>query len=206
MSLNELWKSLGKCANQVDTLEKVVESVWERPAAKGREVMFFGEKKFRIPAWDTSPQESPLVHSAGSITRVTRLTYSVEQLVDDVLVGSLIWLPMRQNPRMMAGTSKNAFDFEWTYMVGSSQRKYSTSNPSPDGWNWLSRSALANFESRDSLLFNPKHPLVLETNEFLTFRIRPIYWGYPVDPSDPTSDMQPVRVVISYAGYRTSGY
>jgi hypothetical protein len=83
--------------------------------------------------------------------------------------------------------------------VGSSERNYSTSMPSPDGWNWLGRSSLGNSELGSTLLFNPKHPLKLGTNEFLLFRVRPIFWGGLVGLANNAS------ISIQYQAYRTYG-
>lgn len=196
----DLWQELGGLSNRVDRLESQVRAVWRRPRAKGRETPFFGEKQFVLQPGQTEPQESPLVHSAGSVTRVTRLTYAVRALVTQSGVDA--YASMRQTPQGMFYTQPTpapqiGFDFEWTYTVGSTERKYSTANPSPDGWNWLSRFSFGNPESAGNLLFNPKHPLILTTNQFLTFRIRPIYW---------LNATNPVSVNISYAGTRTFGY
>lgn len=209
--LRDMWRELGGISNRVDRLEGKVRKVWERPKAKGRETPFWGEKSFLFEAGATEPLESPLVQSAGVVTRVTRLTYCCRMLntqnalvIDD---DQLSFVSMRQTPRGMIGITNEdggvLFDFEWTYIVGSTERKYSTALPSPDGWNWLSRLSLSNPESGSNLLFNPQHPLILRTNEFLTFRVRPIVWA-----SNTVSgvELPRVSVNIQFAGYRTFGY
>jgi len=197
-----LWRELGRLANKLDDVEKRVRRVWDPPPAEGRETPFWGRKAFVFDPFDTAPAESPLVQSAGRVTRVTRLTYSVQHTRnagEPFFVA--VKLPMRSTPRGLVGTLDYAFDFEWTFSIGSTERQYSTSLPRPDGWNWLSRKSLGNPEVGSNLLFNPMHPLTLRTNEFLTFRVRPTFWS-----RDPWSTGEQVIVNIAYAGYRTFGY
>jgi hypothetical protein len=199
--LKDYWTDLGRLSNRVDALGRKVHKVWERPEREGRETPFFAEAKFLIQPNTTEQLETPLVHSAGSVTRVTQLSYSVYTTVTVGVTPNTF--SMRSTPRgMVLGRiedNSEMFDFEWTYTIGSTERKYSTANPSPDGWNWLSRFSLGNPETAGKLLFNPKHPLILRTNEFLTFRIRPIFWAN-------FNASETVQVNIGYAGYRTAGY
>lgn len=224
--LDGAWKQLSSCAARLDQLEKKVRATLERPTPQGRETPFYGSQSFTFPLSNFTPVAFPLVHSAGRVTRVVRVSYSVdiEYLADTdpELPGRdtplVLRQPMRPNPRVMVGAPRvigntgrwlALFDFEWNMSVGSTERQYAQAR-GLDNRLFMARSSLGDPENDRQMLFTEKHPLLLKTNEFLTFTVKPIFNYF--DPVGGAASLvlgppAPQFIVnITYAGWRTFGY
>jgi hypothetical protein len=205
-SLKEMWRDLAGLQSKVTKLEGKVDAFNRRPPAKGRETPFFGKQQFLFDPFTTQAVEGTLVHDAGRVTRVVRLTYSVYFLTtEDVggVSGSSTPLPMRATPRgmfILTGNGGAGFEFEWSFKIGSTDRKYSVGQNG-----WLARRSLGNPEVGSCLLFTPRYPLVLDTDQFLNFLVRPTWWSRGGFGAQGNGDER-IAVNIEYAAYRTFGY
>jgi hypothetical protein len=242
-----MWKELNNLGAVLDRAEKAVRNLSKRPDPQGRVTPFWATKRFVFGKGEFEPQTASLIHSAGRVTRVTSLIYSVqlELPTGDAFPtnflrrGVTYGVSMRPSARGMVRKTPSAiafnydddylqslehassvFDFEWAMSFGSSERNYAqrrdTQNRNSGGV-FMSRNALGNPENDKSLLFSEKHPIVLQTNEFLTFTVRPTF-SYLASPG-PNSflgtfplagDAVPEQggnfvVNINYSGYRTFG-
>lgn len=247
MKLSDLWKELSDLGGVLDNVERSVRKLSIRPTPKGRVTPFFATKRFVFQKGDFEMQSSPLISSAGRVTRVTRLTYSVQvELPTSTATGNTFLAPdtfiplemrptargmTRRTPATMSANygsnfggndvelaeSSSVFDFEWAFSIGSTERRYAQRRDVSNGGGgvFMSRNSLGNPENDKQLLFSEKHPIVLPTNEFLTFMVRPTFSylnspgpsSFTTLPEDPVVEAGGRFVVnISYAGYRTFGY
>jgi len=240
MSLATMWADVKDLNAGLDKIERVARKLEQR-RPEGRVTPFFATKRFVFGKSDFVMQSSPLVHDAGRVTRVVRLTYSVHVELPTldafaITQNTFAAYEMRPTARGMTRAApvglRNAyddddvqvefassvFDFEWAFSIGSTERNYAqrignvgAANTGNTGGVFMSRNALGNPENDKSLLFSEKHPIVLPTNEFLTFKVRPIF-SYLATPGANSfgedADEAGGRFVvnINYAGYRTFGY
>ena len=196
--LAEYWKYIGRASGVLDSIEKKVGELVRPAPAKGRETPFWGSQNLRFDYFDYTPQEASLVHDAYRVTRVVRLSYLVTQDLAALGVGNSGESPLRPTPRGLVGAG-TVFDFDWSLSLGSTERNYTTGLSLNTRTIGSSRTALGNPENQYQLLFNERHPIVLRTNEFLTFKVTPtVFFGI-------ISPFFPVNVRITYAGYRTYG-
>lgn len=202
--LRKVWDALKAADAKVNLAsERVAKSLAPREP-EGRELPFFVEKTFTFPLYDFEPRESPVVMSAGQVTRITRMSY-------------LVWRGPNGSPGARSAnvaaffddfsggtgndSSVNMFDFEWSLSIGSTQRRY-TNGRGNSGYN--SRQSLGNPEALGWLLFSEKNPLKLGTNEFLNFKIRPTL--YNMDPNYAAQFGSVVMyVAVKAEGFRTYG-
>lgn len=210
--LQDMWKWLSKLDADLDDVEKAVDVELRPRPQKGRVTPFFQTERLRFDYFDYTERSFPLVQSAGRVTRVTRLSYSVSLNIT-ALVGGVLqttFQAMRPTPRGMTmldntatGDNETIFDFEWSLSLGTTERDYVTGLSRNQRRVASGRRSLGNPENDRQLLFCEKNPLVLETNEFLSFKVKPLL--YFVDtPND--FERVSVDVNLSYAGYREFGY
>jgi hypothetical protein len=242
-----MWQKLSGFSSALDSIEKKVRNTQRRPQPSGRETPFWATKRFVFDRGDFSPASSPLVHDAGRVTRVNRLTYNAfvvtegragtppnqtpsgtfaRQVMRPTSRGLTAALPAFSyyddnipNTRRQMGAAVHHFDFEWGLQLGSSQRQYAQRRDNAGqagvghgGPVFMSRNSLGNPENDKQLLFTERHPLVLKTNEFMTFTVRPTASYLAMPGNSSFTAVQPETfegrfvVEISYAGYRTFGY
>lgn len=216
--LKDFWQQLRQCDEALNGVELSVRKQLQPEIPEGRRTYFGATKRFTFQPNEFVPKTFPLVHSAGSVTRVVRLSYEVEvqfaQIFDVDPVPFWIRNNFRVNPRVLVaepdGFADRAFmlfDFEWNYSLGSTQKNYGQQrgNDSPP---FLSRKSLGNPENNNQLLFSEKNPLVLDTNEFLNITINPIFMFFDTSTAPEMEQFGDPSVIVSvtYSAYRTFGY
>jgi hypothetical protein len=205
--LGECWKFLRGCEQNLDVFENKLVEMERRPTPRGRETPFFLQQRFSFRPLDFEVQQAPLVQSSGRTTRVVRLTATVSfQDSRNNFTNGNGPVPLRPTQSGLCWDNADAsfpfvntelFDFEWTYKMGSTQRSY-TNGIGITGRN--SRTSLGSSENQKSLLLNEKYPLVLKTNEFLTFELKPLM--YNMDPLRNYSEDDRFFVDVTGVGYR----
>jgi len=207
--LRDLWKTLGKMDADLDAVETSVDEELRPHPQNGRVTPFLSTERLVFPYFDYTERSFPLVQSAGRVTRVVRLSYSVSLLASAGL-GTATFQAMRPSPRGMVMQNSDGgnnfetfFDFEWSLHLGTTERDYVTGLSRNQRRIASGRRALGNPENDRQLLFNEKHAIVLKTNEFLSFKAKPLMYfvGNTVN-----FDRVRVSVDLSYAGYREFGY
>jgi hypothetical protein len=208
VELQKCWNYLRGCENQLDAFEAKLVELEKPPMPRGRETPFFIQQRFAFRPRDFEPQSAPLVHSAGRTTRVVRLTATA--LWYDSRAGFVDGngpVPMRPTPGGLCFdngdiafpfVSTELFEFDWTFSLGSTERRY-TNGIGISGYN--GRTSLGNHENNKSLLFNEKYPLVLQTNEFLTFTVKPLV--YNMNPERVFGEDDRFFVDVQGVAYRT---
>lgn len=231
--LKSAWARLGKSIEALDKIQVSVRKAMHPYQNEGRITPFFARQSFVFGQGDLTPQRFSIVHSAGRVTKVTRLSYSVALEGLRPFEGEnsspdseqpAVYTMMRPNPRGMVYLDERiadpavngylrsgVFDFEWGFSKGSTEREYAQGRTKNTNKIALSRAGLGNPEDDRQLLINEKHPLRLETNEFLTIEVKPTFswanWRLDVGTTDFTVDDEFKFVVnISYGGYRIFGY
>ena len=220
-----LWKTVKGINKKLDLIEDRVAHVTAPPLAESRETPFIFTEKFifnpRQPTFEVSEQS--LVSSAGVTTKITRLNYAVylRALLDD---GQGVFVPietcMRPTARgvvasrgLGANTGGNTqnddqadicmFDFEWNLSIGSTEREYAKIYG--DLFRGFSaRDTLGNYDQLDSLVLNDDHPLILGSNQFLIFKVRPTLFNFFYGEALPDSPHRAeIVLVINAAGCRS---
>lgn len=231
--LKDAWARLGRSIETLDKIQVAVRKAMQPAQNEGRVTPFFARQSFVFGQGDLTPQRFSIVHSAGRVTRVTRLSYSVAVEGMRSFEGAAaapdadqpaVYTIMRPNPRGMvylderiADPAVNGylrsgiFDFEWGFSKGSTERQYAQGRTKNRNQIALSRSGLGNPEDDRLLLINEKHPLVLKTNEFLTIEVKPTFswmnWRLDAGTTFAAVDDEFKFVVnITYGGYRIFGY
>lgn len=202
------WKFLRGCESGLDGFEAKLAQLEKRPMPRGRETPFFIQQRFSFRALDFTAQKAPLVQAAGRTTRIVRLT-ATALFFDSRPNFNNGNAPVPMRPTQAGLVYDNVdisfpfvntelFDFDWTFSVGSTERRY-TNGIGITGRN--GRTSLGNNENDKSLLLNEKYPLVLQTNEFLTFEVRPLV--YNMNPNRNYAEDDRFFVDIIGVGYRT---
>jgi hypothetical protein len=228
MSLKELWSSLSQMDSDVDKVERAVDLELMPKEGKGRVTPFFLTERFEFPYFDYEEKSFPLVQSAGRVTHITRLNYSVEiNFREDksAPLGKSFSRAMRPTPRGMAFNGYweaptgaplsdsyyllSIFDFEWGLTLGTTERRYVTGLSQNTRRMASGRRALGNPENNNQLLFCEKNPLVLKTNEFLTFQAKPLFYYVHNRQVIGTGQLDPdvsISLNVTCAGHREFGY
>jgi hypothetical protein len=209
--LTQLWDQVRLINRDLDIVGERVRRAIQREPAKGRELPYFLAKRFVFENGDLEQQESPLVQDAQRETKIVRLLYNVTLELEGFLGARTVVYPMRVSRTGMwfqAGQSDAltaVFDFDWTFKLGSTERRYTNGRVTESAL-FNSREALGNPESPDSrLLFSNENPLVLRTNEFLTFAVKPTLYNPELDLTALASSWRFV-VEIQGIGYRSFTY
>ena len=63
--------------------------------------------------------------------------------------------------------------------------------------------SLANYEQLDSLIINEDHPLILGSNEFLIFKVRPTLFNFFFTPFQDPALQGEVVLTVNAIGYRS---
>ena len=195
-----LWKAAKGINKKLDVLEDRVAHIIAPQPAESRETPFIFTEKFvfnpREPNFEIS--EQTLVASAGVTTKITRLNYSCYLRAQVPNVPGSPPLPidvgMRPTARGLVaangvgannpGVTQNdeqidiaMFDFEWNLALGSTEREYAkTYGDLFRGF--CSRDSLANYDQLDSLVISDEHPLIIGSNQFLIFKVRPTLFNF----------------------------
>ena len=98
------------------------------------------------------------------------------------------------------------FDFEWNLSLGSTEREYAkTYGDLFRGF--CSRTSLANTDQSDSLIIDDQHPLIVGSNQFLTFRVRPTLFNFLFVPAIRLSGFSvanpQIVLTVDAVGYRS---
>ena len=229
--LDVLWKAVKNINKKLDSIEDKVAHAIEPFTPESRETPFFFTEKFVFDLRNLSfePREQTIVSSAGVVTRVTRLNYTVyfRTAIDtSSFVPVPPMLPL-QNPFVReeaarqcaqglragddnaAGSTQESiglFDFEWNFSIGSTERTYAKIyGDTMRGF--CSRETLGNFDQNDSLVLDDDHPLILGSNEFLIFKVRPTLNNFFLPPFDPQAPFPIISyeavVCINAVGFRS---
>lgn len=225
-----LWKAVKNINKKLDTIEDEVAHVVAPLPAESRETPFIFTEKFvfdpSAPNFEISEQS--LVSSAGVATKITRLTYSValryealenvppltsrgpfERLLRPSARGMILGNWTRSNLVGVGNSTEDQiclFDFEWNLSIGSTEREYAkTFGDLFRGF--CSREALSNTDQSDSLVIGEDHPLIIGSNQFLTFKVRPTLFNFFFAPNPEvpnfTATNPEIVLTISGVGYRS---
>ena len=101
--LRDMWSAPGKLDKDLDKVEAAVDAELCPKPRSGRVTPFFQTERLRFDYFDYTEKSFPLVQSAGRVTRVTRLSYSVSLNIS-APSGSVVaatFQAMRPTPRGM---------------------------------------------------------------------------------------------------------
>ncbi len=174
----QIWsKHLGSLQNRITRLEDRVLSDLEPPRIQERVLPFVESTRMSFDVGDMSAKDVPLVQSANRITFLTQLTYRV--LVRLAAGGiatidnELVMLPSPAGMTLSEGLTA-VFDFEWNFSLEKTQRSYANGRI-VDSEKYLARDSMGMITNENTLLFSPRNPLKMTTNEFFIPKIRPIF-------------------------------
>lgn len=212
--LRNAWSELTQARKSVDSLELEVRQRVLSPQPKGRQLPFFESSKIVFEHGETQPITATLVQAANRETRIARINYEVYVDMPADSSGLVENIPLRPTRFGMwnrtSDTPTNAttafwFDFEWTFALGSTERIYTNGRPTAEGL-WNSRQGLGNQERDSQLLFSEKHPLIVNTGEFLSFSVKPFLYNPVLSLSSYTSTTPRYVVAFTCVGTRTFTY
>lgn len=183
--LQKCWEFLGRCIGKVDALEAAVRAIEEPAPVVGRDTPFFIQQSVHFSPFDWEEKIIPITVDAQRKTKITRLTAAVTVQFDSEYESGIlnqVPLAMKASPygyvydRSSFANQQDVdlFDFEWSFTVGSTERRYTDGRGIP---RWNARASLGNPESHRQLLFGERHPIVLPPTEMLVFRIRPLLYN-----------------------------
>ena len=232
--IDVMWKALRRINKKLDTVQLKVAEAVAPPEPASRETPFVFSEKFIFSPGEPDPitgllthpdlevQEGTLVSSAGVVTRITRLNYIAyfrfaQPQPNTPTPFVIIERAMRNTSRglvfgLQGGQSATTnidefnlglFDFEWNISIGSTEREYARIYGDVFR-GFCARDSLSNFEDGDSLLVGEDHPLILGSNEFLTFKIRPTLYNFFMNLNPQVASNPRYVVTINALGYRSA--
>jgi hypothetical protein len=219
--LDVLWGALKRVNKNLDSIEERVARITEPHPAESRETPFILTEKFifnpREPSFEIA--EQTLVSSAGVTTKITRLNYACYlRLVLGGIVTEFAFRPTARGLVFVSETQGNGpgpagpfqndeetdiamFDFEWNLNIGSTEREYA--KVYGDVFRgFCCRDSLGNYDQQDSLIISDDHPLILGSNQFLNFKVRPTLFGFFSEFYQPPFNGE-VVLAINAIGYRS---
>lgn len=202
--LQRCWDFLGKMVSKVDVIEGKV-SEYERPRMPvGRETPYFIQQTIPFAPFEFQPKELSTILDAERTTKVVRLTANVtfQRTATDARRS------MRPSPygyvrdwsENLNAQDVDLFDFEWSFALGSTDRRYTNGRGIP---RWNSRHSLGSPESHRQLLISEKFPLILAPTEMFTFYVKPLL--YNMDPQRNYTGNERFFVTVTATCYRVFG-
>jgi hypothetical protein len=214
--LQDAWGTLARVKTRLNGVEKRVRAFLQAPEPAGRLLPYFESAQASFLQGAFEPVPVTLVQTSNRQTKITRLSLDVYIRLNNPELQRADVYPLRPSPTGMfnrftglpAATTAGVamFDFDWTFTLGSTERRYTNGRVETDGL-WNARTSLGNQERDSQLLFSPRNPLVVEASEFLTFWVRPTLYNPAAEwvPLLTPVDIEYV-VAIQCVGTRTFTY
>lgn len=214
--LKRAWDDITKTKRSLDAAEAEIRQRVLEPEPKGRQLPFFETAKIAFAHGEFQPIMMPLIQAANRETRIYRINYAVTCILPADVLGIVEHLPLRPTRSGMWNCLTSPptnqaqtfwFDFDWTFHLGSTERIYTNGRPTTEGL-WNSRPDLGNQERDSQLLFSRKHPLVVNTGEFLSFAVKPFLYNPLLNLTSASYASATPTYVVSFTcvGTRTFTY